>query len=315
MFRNELPLVDFMQMMGNFTPDYYSTAFNTAGYFDGWNIDTSNISSNSQLLGMVEDTRQSLRESTGDVITYDLLFRPPTGILNSSKPLMPKKEFILSFDRAPADLALIDKKAANDSGVTDLTGKVLPLKNIFLKARYYSTPFLRNYFDANNEITYKYDELSVYCKNLPTGETVIRMPNIIGGNTPKYLFAGIIEASALNGDFKKSSTAFKRHGVLEFDLTLNGYSCHGFPLSSQNKSPVQIYDKFLRTTKRTFQSSCPKQLEASDFKKFFYIYAHKFEGENSESGWVGVNLKLEAEYADNYVLGNFLILNSKKNFF
>ena len=177
-----------------------------------------------------------------------------------------------------------------------MAGKVLPLKNVYLKARYYSTPFLRNYFETieNNEISFKYDELSVYCKNLPQGDTTIRMSNIIGGNTPKYLFAGIIESSALTGDYKKSSTSFKRHGVCEFDLTLNGYSCHGFPLSSQNESPIQVYDKFIQTTNRKFANGCSKQVTPSDFKTFNYLYSHKFEGETSEAGWLGVNIKLES---------------------
>lgn len=291
--------------MGNFAPDYVSSAFFQAGYFDPWHVDTVKLSGKAK--GVIEEARGSLRESTGDVNTYDLLFRPPTGILNSAKPLMPNKELLLSFDRAPADLSLIDIKTVNDNGVADLSGKVLPLKNVFLKARYYSTPFLRNYFDTitNNEISYKYDELSVYCKNLPQGDTIIRMPNIIGGNTPKYLFAGIIEASALNGDFKKSSTSFKRHGVTEFDLTLNGYSCHGFPIMSQNDSPIQVYDKFIKTTNRSFDNTCPKQIAPSDFKSFSYLYAHKFEGESTETGWVGVNIKLESAYNENYVLGKF----------
>lgn len=300
-FRNELPLVDYIQMIGNFNPEYIATGFYSAGYFDPWNIDTADLVAQEQLAA-ITDSRQSLRSSTGNVVTYDLLFRPPAGILNSAKPLMPKKELVLSFDRAPSELGLINKKADSNE---PLAGKVLPLKNVFLKARYYSTPFLRNYFSTieKQDISFQYDEVAVYCKNLPQGDTVIRMPNIIGGNTPKYLFAGVIEASALNGNYTKASTAFKRHGVCEFDLTLNGYSCHGFPLTSQNESPIQVYDKFLSTTNRKFQNACPKQVSPSDFNSFGYLYAHKFEGEVSETGWIGVNLKLENAYQENYVLG------------
>ena len=296
-----MPLVDFIQMIGNFTPEYAATAFYGAGYFDPWNIDTTDLASPT-VLGKVESTRSSLRASTGNSVTYDLLFRPPSGILNSSKPLMPKKELILSFDRATSELGLINKSSESESS---LAGKVLPLKNVFLRARYYSTPFLRNYFNTieTREISFNYDECSVYHKNLPQGDSVIRLSNIIGGNTPKYLFAGIIESDALTGDYGKSSTAFKRHGVSEFDLTLNGYSCHGFPLTSVNQSPVQIYDKFLKATNRSFQNSCSKQVSPSEFAKFSYLYAHKFEGESTESGWLGVNLKLENAFDKNYVLG------------
>jgi len=305
-----LPLVDFIQMVGNFTPEYAATAFHGSGYFDPWSLDASDIAEPERLSGL-EGTRKSLRVSTGNMVTYDLLFRPPSGILNSAKPLMPKKEIILSFDRATSELGLINKSSESE-GV--LAGKVLPLKNVFLRARYYSTPFLRNYFSTieNGEISFNYDECSVYHKNLPQGDSIIRLANIIGGNTPKYLFAGIIESDALMGDYTKCSTAFKRHGVSEFDLTLNGYSCHGFPLMSVNQSPVQVYDKFLKATNRSFRNSCSKQISPSDFSNFAYLYAHKFEGESTESGWLGINLKLENAFDKNYVLGKCKKCNRKK---
>lgn len=288
-------------MIGNFSPEYVATGFYGSGYFDPWNVDTADLSDEARL-GTLVESRRSLRNSTGDVVTYDLLFRPPSGMLNSSKPLMPKKEVILSFDRAPSEIGLINKAAESD---TPLEGKVLPLKNVFLKARYYSSPYLRNYFDTikTHEISYKYDECAVYHKNLPQGDSIIRLTNIIGGNTPRYIFAGVIEAAALNGDYTKSSTSFKRHGVSEFDLTLNGFSCHGFPVTSENGSALQAYDKFLSTTNRKFQNVCSKQMSPSDFQNFNYIYAHKFEGESSETGWIGINLKLETAYNANYVLG------------
>lgn len=180
---------------------------------------------------------------------------------------------------------------------------------MYLKARYYSSPYLRNYFSTieNEDISYFYDEAVVYHKNLPQGETIIRLNNIIGGNTPKYLFAGIISTVALNGNYDFSSTRFQRHGITEFDLTLNGYSCNGFPITSVNGSPLQNYEKFLQTTGRKFQATSPELLSPTDFKSFHYLYSHKFEGETSESGWLGINLKLEQAFDANYVLGNIKV--------
>jgi len=219
---------------------------------------------------------------------------------------------IITFDRAFADIALINK--GNEKSDT-YVGKVLPLKNVFLTAKYSSSPYLRNYFDTITKkgISYRYDECSVYHKNLPQGDTIIRLTNIIGGNTPSYLFAGIIESEALNGDMEKSSTAFKRHGVKEFDLTLNGYSCLGFPLINANDSPIYAYNKFLQTTNRNFQNTCAEQVLPSAFQQFNYLYSHKFEGEPTETGWIGINLKLEKAYEANFTLGNKKITKFENN--
>lgn len=289
-------------MFGNFNPLYVSTAFYPAGYFDSWNVDTAMLVGDDAVTDRVAEKRVSLIPNNGGYRTYDLLFKPPSGLLNSKKPLIPKTEMILSFDRASSEIALINKADDIDE---PLSGKVIELTNVFLRASYYSSPFLRNYFAtiSTKEISYRYDELAVYHKNLPQGTTIIRMNNIIGGNTPGYLFAGIIESAALNGDYTKSSTAFKRHGVTEFDLTLDGYSAHGFPLVSENESPINVYDKFLRTTNRKFDNTCAEQIVPGDFQQFHYIYAHKFLGESSETGWIGINLKLEEAFAENYTLG------------
>ena len=236
------------------------------------------------------------------------MYRPPIGILNSKKPLLPKAEVILTFDRAVADLALINH-VEKDSKDDALSGTVLPLKNVSLTAKYFSSPYLRTYFDqiSRTPLSYKYDEVQLYHKNLPNGDTVIRMANIIGGNTPTYLFAGIIDSDALNGSMNTSSTAFSQHGVEEFDLTLNGYSCLGFPLKSLGRCPVQVYDKFLDTTNRKFQIQCAEQLKPTDFRNFHFLYSHRFEGENTETGWIGINLKLKEAYSTNKTLGKAIV--------
>ena len=289
-------------MLGNFSPGYLKTCFYPAGYFDLYNVDSEALSDKVNL-DRLKISRKSLVKSENDSVWFDLLFKPPSGILNSKIPLVPKTEMIISFDRAPSELALINMVENTESSIE---GKAIDLKNVFMRASYYSSPYLRNFFDtiSSNEITYSYDECQVLQKSLPTGLNIIRLSNLIGGNTPKYFFAGIIESSALNGDQDKSSTAFKRHGVTEFDLTLDGYSVNGFPVTSENESPLNVYDKFLSTTNRQFDNMCGAQIEPDDFQLFHYIYAHKFCGETSESGWIGVNIKLDAAYTKNFTLGN-----------
>ena len=293
-------------MVGNFNPGYIHSSFYPAGYFDIYNVNSDQFTGEGgeDRLEKIELSRQSLVKSSDEKVVYDLLFKPPTGILNSKKPLLPKTEMIISFDRANSELALINKIPEQES---TLAGKAIELKNVFLRASYYSSPYLRNYFEtiATNEIPYHYDECQVFQKNLPLGVSTIRLSNLIGGNTPKYLFAGIIESAALNGDYTKSLTNFRRHEVNEFDLTLDGYSVNDFPIASEDESPINVYDKFLKTTNRKFNNTCGEQINPGNFTQFHYLYSHKFCGESSETGWLGINLKLDEPFTSNFTLGNY----------
>ena len=42
-----------------------------------------------------------------------------------------------------------------------------------------------------------------------------------------------------------------------------------------------------------------------DFKRFHFVYSHKFEGDVTEQGWIGMTLKLDKALDENYTLGNF----------
>ena len=117
---------------------------------------------------------------------------------------------------------------------------------------------------------------SVFTKSLPKDLTTINISNIIGGNTPSYIFAGIIKTSSLMGDHNHSCTRFERCAVREFDLTLDGSSVSGFPLISQDESPIQIFHNFLKKTNRFYDNKCQDQLLMSDFKTVNYNSSFKF---------------------------------------
>ena len=293
--------------MGNFNAAYIPTGLYASGYFDNWNVGLAEISASAEVKNLITTNRTSLVDSqSGDEVVYECIFRPNTGIINSKLPLIPGCELKLSFDRAKSEFALISTTAESAISVDS----VLKLKNLFLRARYYSSALLRNYFGSidNQEIKYRYDECSCYLKNLPVGETNIRLANVIGGQTPSFIFCGVIESKALEGDFALSSTQFERNGVKEFDLSLNGYSCNGFPIINNNGSALSVYNKWLQSTNRYFNNKCGKQVSPMDFKRFHFLYSHKFEGEPTDQGWIGMDLKLDKPFADNYTLGKFIII-------
>lgn len=295
-------LLDYITTLGNFDAPYIRTGLYANGYFDLFNVGTDALS-NTESRKLIQDSRISLVDSqTGGAKIYECEYSPGLGVLNSKKPLLPGCEIKLSFDRAKAELALIQVDKTKE---IDLGSGVLKLTNLSVKARYFSSPSLRNYFSSINDkpLHYYYDESSVYLKNLPKGETNIRLNNIIGGLTPSHLFCGIIESDALNGNLELSTTQFERHGVKEMDLTLNGQSLAGFPISNTNGSAMPAYMKWLKTTNRQFNNACSGQIEPMDFKRYHFIYSHKFEGEPTDQGWLGVDLKLDAPFEENFTLG------------
>ena len=205
---------------------------------------------------------------------------PNDPFLNENKPLPPGVELQLSFDRLKADYSICKVGQADPQA-----GKVLKLKNVFAQVEYISSPIMRNYMDKidTSPLVYKYDEISVMYKTLVTGEQSIRLENLKGGNTPDYLFIGIMPTTAMNGTVSESSTRFRNYGIKEINLTLNGASCQGYPMRINNDQPVVPYFKFHETLGKIQNSSLAGQLSMDKFCRHT-IFAHKFEGEESTQG-------------------------------
>ena len=218
----------------------------------------------------------------------------------------PNTELKLSFDRLPTEYSsvLIDLGAQK---VDSLKGKILKLKNVFAQVEYVSSPYLRSYFDRINEIpiSYVFDECSVMYKNLPLNEQSIRLDNMRGGNTPDYVFAAIIRTAAIAGSSKYSSTSFKGADIKEIAITLNGNPVQGYPIKVTNSYPIWPFYKFYETLARLANIDAPSQHTLSTFKENI-IYSHRFEGEESQQGWLGVNLTVNDPegLADAFTLGS-----------
>lgn len=210
----------------------------------------------------------------------------------------------MSFDRLHAEFStlLVDTNSTADP----LKGTVLELKNVYAQVEYISSPYWREYFDRINEISipYTYDECSVLYKALPLEEQSIRLDNIKGGNTPDYLFLAIAPTSSITGDTKFTSTNFSHNQVKEISITLNGNHCHGYPMVINYSYPVWPYFKFYDVIGKLLNIDSPNQQSITSFKDNI-IFAHKFEGEESMQGWLGVNLTLDSinGFTDQNTLG------------
>ena len=82
------------------------------------------------------------------------------------------------------------------------------------------------------------------------------------------------------------------------NITLNGNSVNGYPVSLKNGSAILPLQKFLSVTDRHYNIDAGETLSVGQFKDS-WIWSHKFEAEASSQGWIGVNFTLEKAYTEN----------------
>ena len=246
--------------------------------------------------------RRNCATADGDNFRYEFLLSPCNGFLQNTEPLLKDCELKLRFERAQWNVAV---QAVND-GPTAMNS--IELKDIYAVSEYISSPHWRQHFDKINSgpIMYEYQESEAIIKTLPQNETEIRLDGVKGGNLPTYLFAGIIPQSSLNGDAEHSSTSFKSYGVKEFNITVNGNSVNGFPMTINNECPVLPLHKFFDTTNRLQNIYTGENLTLSDFNTN-WIWSHQFECENANQGWLGINIKLNTAFTEPMTLVIWLV--------
>ena len=122
-----------------------------------------------------------------------------------------------------------------------------------------------------------------------------------GGKNPGCIFIGLIPQTNYIGSHSDSTTHFQRYGVTEMNISLNGNSVNGYPVSCKYGSPVYPYQKFLQTTGRYYDISAGSALSCHQFL-YNWLWCHKFESESSNQGWIGVNFTLEKAFTENMMM-------------
>lgn len=249
-----------MQKIGNFSVSAIETMFESEGYFDVYNFDDTGILANNALTSR----RRWGASSDATKTRYEFEFSPVNGFLANPDLLMTDCELKLSFDRASLKNAFI--RLDGDESLTDLE-----IKDCYALTEYVSSKSIQSYFEkiSYEPITYQYEETEVVIKTLPSDGTTIRLDNIRGGNTPKYLFAGVIPSKNLQGDWADSSTSFKQHNVIEFNIALNGNPVNGYPIAIKKNSPCYALSKFNAVTSRLYNVFAGQQMNMQSFQYNF----------------------------------------------
>ena len=276
-------MTDYIYKVSNFDSKMMESGFIPEGYFDHYNADDTELLAESRVI----ERRNYLYHEEGTKRRYEFAFTPVMGFLGSPEPLLNNTELKISFDRCRPESALIATTSINDDC------EYIEIKDCHALTEYVSSPEIRDFFETIEvrPIVYEYDSVDVLIKNIPKGETDIRLDNIRGGKNPSYLFIGLIPQKSLNGDFGRSSTSFRNHELTDINLTLNGNSVNSFPINIKNNSLIYPLYKFLDSTDQLYNNQCGSTLTINDFQ-CNYLIAHKFECEVSNTGWIGINLKL-----------------------
>ena len=289
--------------LANFNRDYVETAFSSEGYYDFYNYGVSTMLS-SNATKVLNGRRSGYNTKTVKDKThyiYEFIFVPNLGFLADSLPLPKDCELRISFDRASPAAALLA-----DEGAPEL--ETLEIKDCIAMTEWVSSPALRTFFSdiENNPIVFKYEEVELVCKPLPMNETTVRLDNIRGGNIPSYIFAGIIPTEAITGEYSSSSTNFACNNVNEINITLNGYSVNGYPINITDQSGSFAQYQFNETVGRSYNVNCAAGLNKDQFKSNF-IWATKFEAEETSQGWIGINMKLDKPFTTSHTMIIWLI--------
>ena len=97
--------------------------------------------------------------------------------------------------------------------------------------------------------------------------------------------------------------------VNELNFTLNGNSVNGYPLSIKHGSSITPMQKLFDVTNRLYNTQSGASLDQIGFH-YNFIFAHKFEGESTGQGWIGVDLKLDSGYDENMILVVWVVTSS-----
>ena len=282
-------MTDYIYKIGNFNAQMIESGFTQEGYYDLYNMSADDLKANSAL----SQTRSLSGVTHSGKTRWEFAFSPCIDFLASADPLKHDIELKISFDRAPGTLAFLK----TGDVTTEINADPIVIKDCVAITEYISSPQLRSHFEKieYSPIVYEYEETEVMIKNIQMNEKEIRFDNLRGGNVPSYMFAAVIPQSSLTGSTLESSTAFKAYNVNEVNITLNGNSVNGYPLSIKDENPTYPLQKFLDVTDRLYNISSSGCLKSAEFY-YNFIWSHKFEAEISGTGWTGITLKLNEAY-------------------
>ena len=318
LLRGQFYLTDILSKISNYNSSFVTTALAyTEGYGAILHSADRHFIEQMKTQFLKEDIIAEYRTTYGfsQDRMFEFILDLEGGILNCNQPLMSNTEVKLSFDRCLAAIGLLYEKWGTDQNgndivqPTELDNKVLDLIDPYMEVEYISSPYLRNFYAqiVDRPITMRYDDCDVYMKSVPAGQTSFRWTNIMGGNTPDYIFGGFMTTASLQGDFDES-TSFRNIHLTEANVSLNGMPVQGYPINGMLLKPgktssAKLYVKFLDTIGRAKKTMGGQCINAAAWNNYYNLISHKFEGEQSNEGWISIEAKFNEATETDHTFG------------
>ncbi|CAG5106753.1 Oidioi.mRNA.OKI2018_I69.chr1.g2986.t1.cds [Oikopleura dioica] len=277
-------LADYLTKLTNYDPQYVMTAFQIEGYYDEYNFET--LATDAAKEEIRDGRRPGCFVNSDGNYVYELIFLPTHGFFLENKPLPLNTDLSLTLYRLKHEFSTIF--IGSDPNNKLPAGEALKITDAYAMVEYVSSPSLRNHFARikSKPISYKFNDTMIKTMALPKGRKQVQLLNVTGGNTPAYMFFGLIKTDALFGSDAFESTNFSFHQDLtQINVTLNGQSLHGYPQKITNQYPILPYWKFQNALGRISQSNL-SYVTSMDAYKSNAIFAHEFEGEEISQGWL-----------------------------
>ena len=133
------------------------TGFIFEGYVDNYNCSSKELTGTDIIAN-----RQYSRYTNDGKKVYEFAIIPNMGFLGSPDLLVKNCELKLSFDRAPASIAILKV-----GGPAEELKDHLEIKDCFAMTDYISSPAIRDYFSVieTQPFVYHYDDVDVIIKN------------------------------------------------------------------------------------------------------------------------------------------------------
>ena len=94
-----------------------------------------------------------------------------------------------------------------------------------------------------------------------------------------------------------SNTKFTVANVTEIQIKLNGNLVHNYPVKIRNEMPIVPYRMWHENTNRWYNPNSGTQSTLYEFMTNSMLFSHKFTAEESQNGWLSVELTLSEGYS------------------
>lgn len=119
---------------------------------------------------------------------------------------------------------------------------------------------------------------------------------------PDVMVLVLIEVDRFGGSYSMSSTKFRRHNLIYFELSLNSDVLNNYPLEMHGNDSVEFYYRYLKNTERLDNPFCSTALTHKQYDNSNFQIVHNFENEKGQEGQLSCKIKFSKPLTEKLIL-------------